>query len=114
MWNRLARRLFTNLILTVAAATAMFAAGSTSVVISQVYGGGGNAGSTFKNDFIEIYNLSASPVNLAGWSVQYAAAAGASWQVTGLTGTIQPGKYYLVQEAVGAGGTTNLPTPDAT
>jgi hypothetical protein len=27
-----------------------------SVVISQVYGGGGNSGATFKNDFIERYN----------------------------------------------------------
>src|SRR5262249_2346544 len=31
-----------------------------------------------------------------------------------LSGSIAPGQYYLVQEAVGAGGTTNPPTPDAT
>src|SRR5579859_2007614 len=30
--------------------------GSTSLVISQVYGGGGNSGATYKNDFIEIFN----------------------------------------------------------
>ena len=84
-------------------------------MISQLYGGGGNAGSTFRNDFIELFNRGASPVNVNGWSVQYAAAAGSSWQVTNLTNvTIQPGQYYLVQEAIGAGGTTNLPTPDAT
>src|SRR4051812_25556557 len=114
MGNRLVRRLLTSFMLLFASAASLLAAGSTTVVISQVYGGGGNAGSTFKNDFIELYNLSASPVSLAGWSVQYASAAGTSWQVTNLTGTIQPGKYYLVQEAVGAGGTTNLPAPDAT
>ena len=39
--------------------------------------------------------------------------AGTTWQVTNLSGTIQPGAYYLVQEAAGSGGTTALPTPDA-
>ena len=31
-------------------------AASPDIVISQVYGGGGNAGATFTNDFIELYN----------------------------------------------------------
>src|SRR5258706_5552737 len=84
-----------------------------AVVISQVYGGGGNSGATFKNDFIEIFNPNDVAANLAGWSVQYASAAGTTWQVTNLTGTIQPGAYYLIKEAAGAGGTTDLPTPDA-
>src|SRR6266850_1068498 len=87
---------------------------STTVVISQVYGGGGNAGATFKNDFIELFNRGRAVVDVTGWSVQYASAAGTSWAATALTGTIQPGQYYLVQEAAGTGGTTNLPTPDAT
>src|SRR5262249_38749243 len=43
-----------------------------------------------------------------------AASAGTSWQGTNLSGTIQPGQYYLVQESQGTGGTVNLPTPDAT
>src|SRR5215813_7743027 len=55
---------------------------SPDVVISEVYGGGGNSGATFTNDFIELYNRGAAPVNLAGWSVQYASAAGTTWQVT--------------------------------
>jgi predicted extracellular nuclease len=84
-----------------------------NVVISQVYGGGGNAGATFKNDFIELYNRTAGTINLTGWSVQYASATGTSWQVTALSGSIASGKYYLVQEAAGSGGTLNLPTPDA-
>ncbi len=87
---------------------------STSIVISQVYGGGGNAGATYKNDFIELYNLGSTAVNITGWTVQYASSTGSSWSKTALTGTIQPGHYYLIQEAVGAGGTTFLPTPDAT
>jgi len=84
-------------------------------VISQVYGGGGNSGTTYKNDFIEIFNRSNTPVDLTGYSLQYAGATGTTWEVTSLTSvTLSPGQYYLVQEAQGAGGTTNLPAPDAT
>jgi hypothetical protein len=90
------------------------ALGSTSLVISQVYGGGGNASTVYKNDFIEIFNPTATAVSVTGWSVQYASATGSSWSVTNLSGTVQPGHYYLIQEAAGGGGTTNLPTPDAT
>ena len=46
--------------------------------------------------------------------MQYAAASSSSWSVTNLSGAIQPGKYYLVQEAAGAGGSVSLPAPDAT
>jgi predicted extracellular nuclease len=54
-------------------------------------------------------------VNLTGWSVQVASATGTTWSVTNLTAvSLAPGQYYLIQEAVGAGGTTALPTPDAT
>ena len=52
------------------------AAVSTSVVISQVYGGGGNSGATLKNDFIELYNLSSATVDVTGWTVQYASSSG--------------------------------------
>ena len=91
--------------------------GSThsQVVINEVYGGGGNAGSTYKNDFIELYNNGSTAVDLSGWSVQYNSAAGAIWTAansTPLTGTIPAHGYFLIQEAAGAGGTTNLPTPD--
>jgi predicted extracellular nuclease len=97
------------------AVAAPLQAGSTTVVISQVYGGGGNSGATLKNDFIELYNLGTTSVPLNGWSVQYASSSGTSWQVTNLTDTLlAPGQYYLVQEAKGSGGTVNLPTPDAT
>jgi predicted extracellular nuclease len=83
------------------------------VVISQSYGGGGNSGATYKNDFIELRNNGSSAVDLSTWSVQYASSTGSSWQVTALSGSIAPGGYYLIQENAGAGGTTDLPTPDA-
>jgi predicted extracellular nuclease len=84
-----------------------------AVRISQVYGGGGNSGATYKNDFIELFNAGGSSADLTGWSVQYASATGSTWQTTPLSGTIPPGGYYLVQEAQGAGGTVDLPAPDA-
>jgi len=113
-------RLFRNalpLLLVLTAAGGAASAASTTLVISQVYGGGGNSGATYKNDFIEILNISASPVSLAGYSVQYASAAGtfSSSLLTALPSfTLQPGQYFLIQEAAGTGGTASLPAPDAT
>ena len=107
--------LATAVVLLLLVATGQPRAISSSIVISQVYGGGGNAGATFTNDFIELFNRGGSPVNVNGMSVQYASATGTSWQVTALGNvTVQPGQYFLVQEAMGAGGSTPLPTPDAT
>ena len=98
----------------VALTAAPAAAVSPDVVVSQVYGGGGNSGATLPNDFIELRNDSAAAVDVTGWSVQYASSAGTTWAVTTLSGSIAAGGHYLVQEAAGAGGTTPLPTPDAT
>ncbi|HEY3136480.1 MAG TPA: lamin tail domain-containing protein, partial [Blastocatellia bacterium] len=87
---------------------------SSGIVISQIYGGGGNSGATYKNDFIELFNRGTTTINVTGWSVQYASSTGTTWQVTNLSGSIGAGKYYLIQEAAGGGGTANLPASDAT
>jgi len=91
---------------------------SADVVISQVYGGGGNTGAPYTNDFVELYNRGTTGVPVAGWSVQYASATGtgnfAANSPTALPNlTLQPGQYLLVQLAGGANGVP-LPTPDAT
>lgn len=87
---------------------------SCGLVISQVYGGGGNSGAPWTNDFIELRNQGTTAVSLNGWAVQYASAAGTTWSRTNLPNvTLQPGAYFLVQEAGGANGSP-LPTPDAT
>jgi hypothetical protein len=90
----------------------------TTVKISQVYGGGGNSGATYTNDFIEIFNQSGVPVDISGWSVQYGSATVTTWSATPIcpsgTCVIAPYHYFLVQESAGAGGTTALPTADAT
>jgi len=101
----------TRLLLLLACAAAVNA---QSVVVSQVYGGGGNTGAVWRNDFVELFNRGSEEVSLNGWSVQYASATGTTWQVAPIEGTIGPGQYFLVQLAAGAGGTQSLPTPDAT
>jgi DNA/RNA endonuclease G (NUC1) len=94
------------------------------VVISQVYGGGGNSGAPLNSDFIELFNPGSSAVDLTGWSVQYASATGTgsfgatATQITPLSGSIPAGGYVLVQEAGGANGTAVVgditdPTPIA-
>jgi uncharacterized protein len=94
------------------AATPAYAA-SPDVVIAQVYGGGGNSGATLTNDYIQLFNRGTTAVDLTGWSVQYASAAGTTWQVTALSGSIAAGAAYLIGESAGAGGTVALPAPDA-
>ena len=83
------------------------------VLISQVYGAGGNSGATLNADYVELYNRSDAAVNLSGWSVQYASASGTSWQAASLSGTLAAKKYYLVKLAGGSTGGA-LPTADAT
>jgi hypothetical protein len=89
-------------------------AGASGLVVSQIYGGGGNAGATFRNDYVELFNAGAGTVDLSGWTVQYATAAGTTWQATALSGTIAPGRYYLVQLASNADVGAVLPAADAT
>lgn len=89
----------------------------TQTVISQVYGGGGNAGSpSFTNDFIELFNRGTVAQSLNGWSVQYAPALLQSWQTISLPNvTLQPGQYYLIKAASqGTTITTPLPQEDFT
>jgi len=86
---------------------------SPGMVVSQVFSGGGNANAPYSNDFVELFNRGSAAADLAGWSIQYASGSGTSWQVTPLSGTVQPGGRYLVQLASGAVGAA-LPPPDAT
>jgi len=107
-------RLLATLLLTGALLTAAVARGATAnVVVSQLYAGGGNSGATSTNDFVELFNGGSGAVDLSGWTIQYATAAGTTWQTTDLTGSIQPGRYFLVQLASAAAVGAALPAPDA-
>jgi hypothetical protein len=93
---------------------------STTAVISQVYGGGGNVGATYQNDYIELFNRGTLTVSLTGWSVQYTSATGTgnfgstTNLITPLAGSLAPGQYLLVQEASTAAVGAPLPAPDVT
>src|SRR5262245_17470183 len=101
-----------------AAAPAVPNGPSPDLVISQVYGGGGNSGATYSHDFIELFNRGTSSVSLDDKSLQYTSATGSgnlganSAQLTDLSGSIPPGRYLLVREATNnAAVGAPLPTP---
>jgi predicted extracellular nuclease len=91
---------------------------SDGVVISRVYGAGGNSNAVFRADYVELFNRGASAVSLGDLSLQYGSATGTgniganTGQATDLPAvTLQPGQYFLVQQAAGETGAA-LPTPD--
>jgi lamin tail-like protein len=88
-------------------------AASTDLVVSQLFAGGGNSGAPFTNDFVELFNRGSTSVDASTWTIQYTSASGATWQATPLSGSVQPGHYYLVQLASAAAIGSPLPTPDA-
>lgn len=94
---------------------------SSTIVISQVYPGGGSsvATVTYKKDYVELKNISNTAQSLAGLSLQYGSASGnfggGSNTIYTLTasGSIQPGQYYLVElGSPGTGGADITPTPN--
>lgn len=87
-----------------------------NVIITEVYGGGGNDGATFKNDFIELFNTTESTIDVGGWSVQYYSATGTGTNSNRTVipdGSIIPAKsHFLIKQAAGSGGTDTLYRPD--
>lgn len=76
------------------------------VIITQVYGGGGNSGATYKSDFIELYNTTNSDINISGWSLYYSAATSSAtnlkYELPANT-TIKANSYFLVKGGDGTG-----------
>lgn len=76
---------------------------STTVVISEFRTRGPNGGS---DEFIELYNLSASPVTIGSWKIRGSNSAGTVGdRATIPTGTIlNPGCHYLLTNSSTSGG----------
>jgi hypothetical protein len=91
---------------------------STTLVISQVYGGGGGSTGTYLFDYVEIKNISATPQSLNGLSLYYgsalgnfASSAGNAFALPNVT--LNPGQYYFVQTGpTGSAGAAFPVTPD--
>jgi predicted extracellular nuclease len=79
-------------------AASAFAAPSTTVVITQLYGAGGTAGAAYNKDFVELFNRSSEPVALGDLYLHYHSATG-NGTSTGYRlpqKTLAPGEYFLV------------------
>ena len=79
------------------------AVGSPNIVISEFRVRGPNGGS---DEFVELYNLSSSPVNIGGWKINGSNVSGTtSTRVTITSGvTLNPGCHYLVTNSATSGG----------
>ncbi len=92
---------------------------STTIVISQAYGGGGGTSGTYSADYVELKNISSTPQSLNGLSIMYGSASGQFGSTAGNVQalpdvTLQPGQYFLIQlGTVGSGGAA-VPNPDFT
>jgi len=92
---------------------------STTVVISQAYGGGGGTTGTYLFDYVELHNISNTSQDISGFSLQYGSATGnfgssASNIYTFPASTSIPaGGYLLIQlSTTGTGGVALPVTPD--
>lgn len=96
---------------------------ATGVIISQVYGGGGNSGAPIKSDFIELYNTTDEDIDITGWTIFYASATG-NFKAIGsesydvgivLSGVIKAKSFFLIKASEGNNkDLPDVPTPDAT
>ena len=94
---------------------------STTIVISQVYGGGGGATATYNADYVELHNLSATAQDISGYKIMYGSSAGnlASTAANAFTfpatGSIIPAGGYLLVATIAGTGLASLPvTADQT
>ena len=88
-----------------------------AVVISQVYGGGSNAGAIFNADYIELHNRSNTAQSLSGLTVQYTTSTSTSTWIGNISlpaASIPAGGYYLIQTTTAGITGASLPTPDFT
>ncbi len=79
-----------------------------ALLIYEVYGGGGNVGATYRNDYVVLYNPSAASFDLSHCSLQYSAAGGTSFYVFPLEGTVAAESFFVITLY---GGTNGSPLP---
>lgn len=86
-----------------------------AVIITEIYGGGGNSGAPYTHDFFILYNNTELTVDISGWSVQYYAATSTGKSSNFIPmpeGSMIPSRtHFLIR---GGGGTTGdtIPSPN--
>lgn len=86
------------------------------IIISEIYGGGGNSGAPYSHDYIELFNKTSLPIDLSTYSLQYGSATTttAFSQITSLSGTIPAKGYFLIRLSTNNSNVGDpLDTPDA-
>ncbi len=88
---------------------------STTVVISQVYGGGDTASATYNTDYIELHNISGTSQDISGYKIMYGSSTGNLGSVATnvftfpSSGIIIPAGGYLLVAAAPSTGLAPIP-----
>ncbi|WJY68736.1 ExeM/NucH family extracellular endonuclease [Corynebacterium auris] len=88
------------------------AADGSTVVISEVYGGGGNSGSVFSHDFVELYNPTASDIDITGWRLEQRSAKDGLGATVTLSGIVPADSHFLIRGSAGRNPSGQLPAAD--
>ena len=86
---------------------------NSNLRISQVYVRGGEAGATFQQDFVEIFNAGGSTIDLNGWALVVITSEGTTQQAIGArfnnSFAVPPGMHLLLR--FNGNGTNGQPAP---
>jgi len=91
-------------------------AAAGDIVFSQIYASGGNPGSTFQNNFLEVFNRTTNVVDISGWRFYITDATGTFNQAISFVSSrgigIGAGHYLLIQFGPPSANGAPLPAPD--
>jgi hypothetical protein len=92
------------------------AAAAGDIVFSQIYASGGNPGSTYQNNYLELFNRTNNSINISGWRFYVTDATGTFNQSFSFTSSqginIGAGHYLLFQMGPASSNGAPLPNPD--
>lgn len=87
------------------------------VLINEIYTEGGLTGAAYKNDYVELFNVSTNSCNLTNFSIQVASGNANNFPNVFAfpSGSIIPGRgFFLIKFGSGGSGGAVLPTADFT
>ena len=91
-------------------------AAAGDIVISQVYSNGGNVGSTYQNNYLELLNRTDNPIDFDGWRIYATSAAGTFDQAISFVSSRQifigAHQYLLIRFGPDSVNGAPLPSPD--